>query len=130
MATKSKKVMISAALGAAIIGASGHVVAGDAVQGEKVFKKCAACHSIEEGKRKIGPSLYGVLGRTSGTLDGFRYSKAMQSAGIVWTEETISEYLANPRAYIKGNRMAFVGLKKPEDRADVIAYLKLVAGAE
>lgn len=130
MATKSKKVMISAALGAAIIGASGYVVAGDAVQGEKVFKKCAACHSIEEGKRKIGPSLYGVLGRTSGTLDGFRYSKAMQSAGIVWTEETISEYLANPRAYIKGNRMAFVGLKKPEDRADVIAYLKLVAGAE
>ncbi len=130
MATKSKILMAAAALGAAIIGASGHVVAGDAVKGAKVFKKCAACHSVEEGKRKIGPSLYGVIGRTSGTLEGFRYSKPMQSAGIVWTEETISDYLANPRTFIKGNRMAFVGLRKPEDRADVIAYLKSVTGAE
>lgn len=130
MATKSKHVMVAAALGAALMGASGQVVAGDAANGEKVFKKCATCHSVEEGKRKIGPSLYGVLGRTSGTLDGFRYSKAMQSAGIVWTEETINEYIESPRTYIKGNRMAFVGLKKPEDRADVIAYLKSVTGSE
>lgn len=130
MATKSKSLMAAAALGAAIIGTSGHVVAGDAVKGAKVFKKCAACHSVEEGKRKIGPSLYGVIGRTSGTLEGFRYSKPMQSAEIVWTEETISDYLANPRTFIKGNRMAFVGLRKPEDRADVIAYLKSVTGTE
>lgn len=101
---------------------------GDVAKGEKLFKRCAACHSLEEGKRKVGPSLYGVFGRTSGTLAGFRYSPAMQKAGIVWSEETLDPYLENPRANVKGTKMIFPGLKKPQDRADVIAYLKANTG--
>lgn len=100
--------------------------AGDPAKGEKVFRKCMACHSVEEGKNKVGPSLYHVIGRTPGTLEGFRYSKAMQSYGEdhVWNEETLEHYLEKPRDVVKGTRMAFPGLPKEEDRADVIAYLK------
>ncbi len=114
---------VIAVLAVMVAGAS-NAAAGDVAKGEKVFKKCAACHSLEAGKRKVGPSLHGVFGRTSGTLDGFRFSKAMKNAAIVWDEKTIDEYIANPRGYIKGNRMAFAGLKKAADRENVIAYIK------
>jgi len=96
----------------------------DVAKGEKIFKRCAVCHALEPGKNKLGPSLSGVFGRTSGSVEGFRYSKAMAGAGIVWTEETISAYLENPRTYVKGNRMSFAGLRKEQDRVDLIAYLK------
>lgn len=98
--------------------------AGDAREGEKVFKKCAICHALEPGGKKVGPSLHGVFGRISGTLDGFRYSKAMQEAAIVWSEETVDRYLADPKGFIPKNRMVFPALKKADERADVIAYLK------
>lgn len=101
--------------------------AGDAKEGEKVFKKCAICHTLEPGGKKVGPSLHGVFGRTSGTLDGFNYSKAMKEAAIVWSEETIDQYLADPKGFIPKNKMIFPGLKKADERADVIAYLKSVA---
>lgn len=104
--------------------------AQDAAKGEQLFKRCAVCHSLEEGGRKIGPSLYGVFGRKSGSLDGFRYSPAMSGADITWDEETISAYLENPRGYIPGNRMAFPGLKAEQDRKDVVAYIKQATGAE
>ena len=97
---------------------------GDPAQGKKVFKKCKACHTLEEGKNKIGPSLYGVFGRTSGTLEGFNFSDAMIEAAIVWDEETVDAYLTKPKEFIPKNKMAFAGLKKEEQRADVIAYLK------
>lgn len=101
---------------------------GDAGKGEKVFRKCKACHAVGEGaKNKVGPHLNDVVGRTAGSLDDFKYSKAMVAAGeegIVWDEETLSAYLEKPRDYIKGNRMGFAGLRKEDDRADVIAYLK------
>ena len=104
---------------------------GDATKGEKVFKKCAACHTITpDGKSKVGPDLYGVIGRTTGTLEGFDYSAVMTKAGEdghVWTEEEISKFLENPKAMFPGTKMTFVGLKKPEDRADVIAYIKSVS---
>lgn len=125
-----RRVALAGAFGIAAIAAPQMASAADAANGEKIFRKCATCHVLEEGGRKIGPSLYGVFGRTSGTLEGFRYSKAMQDAGVVWSEETIDEYLADPRGYIKGNRMAFVGLRKAEDRADLIAYLKTATAAE
>ena len=98
---------------------------GDAASGEKIFRKCKACHTLAaEEKHKIGPNLYGLFERKSGAAEGFRYSDAMKQAGIVWNEATLDKYLASPKDAIPGNKMAFAGLKKPEERADVIAYLK------
>lgn len=102
---------------------------GDAAAGEKVFKKCKACHVVDKKKNRLGPHLIGVFGRTSGTVEGFekKYSKAMKEAAIVWDETTLDEYLADPKAYVPKNKMAFKGLPKEEDRANVIAYLKEAA---
>jgi len=101
---------------------------GDAAKGEKVFRKCKACHAVgENAKNKVGPQLNNVIGRTAGTADGFKYSKAMITSGgdgLVWDEETLTEYLKSPKTYIPKNRMAFAGLRKDDDLADVIAYLK------
>ena len=102
---------------------SGSHSAGDASKGEIVFKKCKACHVVEEGKNKTGPSLYGVVGRAAGSIEGYKYSKAMAGSGLVWDAETLDAYLTNPKKYLKGTKMAFAGLKKEKDRADVIAYL-------
>ena len=106
---------------------AGSALAQDAANGEKIFKKCAACHVVNEAKNKVGPSLHGVFGRTAGTVEGFKYSESMiqhGKDGLVWSSETISEYLADPKGFIPKNKMAFPGLKKPEERADVIAYLE------
>jgi cytochrome c len=97
--------------------------AGDAAKGEKVFKKCKACHAIEEGKNKTGPSLYGVVGREAGLVEGYKYSKAMAGSGLVWDAETLDGFLTKPKSYLKGTKMSFAGLKKEDDRANVIAYL-------
>ena len=98
-----------------------------AAAGEKVFKKCAACHKVGEGaKNASGPVLNGVLGRLAGAAEGFKYSSAMAEAGAngtVWDAATIDAYLADPKGFIPKNKMSFAGLKKPEDRAAVIAYL-------
>jgi cytochrome c len=102
--------------------------AGDAAKGEKVFKKCKVCHEIgDKAKNKVGPVLTGVIGRKVGTAANFAYSPALKAAGEkgqTWTEEDLDKYLTNPRKFLPGNKMAFVGLKKADDRADVIAYLK------
>lgn len=100
------------------------VLAQDAANGEKVYKKCKACHALEAGKNKVGPTLAGVFGRKAGGVDGFKYSKAMAESGIVWDEKTIDEFLAKPKDVVPKTRMAFPGLKKEQDRADLIAYLK------
>ena len=101
------------------------VMAGDIDAGEKVFKKCKACHVVDAEKNKTGPHLVNIMGRTAGSLESFKkYSKAMKESGIVWNEETLDGYLEKPKAYIKGTKMAFAGLKKEEDRENVIAYLK------
>lgn len=96
--------------------------------GEKVFKKCKACHQVgDEAKNKVGPVLNGVVGRQAGTGDGFKYSKVVIEAGeggLIWTDAELTAYLESPKKYLKGNKMAFVGLKKAEDSAAVIAYLK------
>jgi cytochrome c len=97
---------------------------GDAAKGEQVFLQCKACHVVEPGVNRIGPSLHGVVGRESGSIEGFRYSPANKAGHIVWTEETLFEYLEDPRKFLPGTYMAFAGLKNPQDRADVIAYLK------
>ncbi|WP_298301202.1 cytochrome c family protein [uncultured Erythrobacter sp.] len=97
---------------------------GDAAAGETVFAQCRTCHLIDEGKNGVGPSLYGVIGRTAGTIEGFRYSDANANSGVTWTPEVMFEYLEAPREFMPGTRMAFPGLKNPQDRADVIAYLE------
>ena len=92
--------------------------------GKKIFKKCAACHSINQGgKNKIGPALYSIVGRTVGSISDYKYSKALISYGKEWTFEELNGFLLKPSSWIKGNKMGFAGLKKEEDRASVILYL-------
>lgn len=122
-----------AAIAAAALTALAHtpaVAAGDAAAGEKVFKKCAACHSVEQGKNKTGPSLYGVVGRKAGSTDFKRY-KGLKGVDFVWDEVTLNEWLTNPKKFVKAHTenkstsMSFK-LKNADDRANVIAYLETV----
>ncbi len=97
---------------------------GDIATGEKVFKKCAACHSIiKGGKNNIGPALYNVVGRRVGSISDYKYSKALSEYDKNWTIEELNGYLIKPAKWIKGTKMAFAGLRKEKDRASVIKYL-------
>ena len=97
---------------------------GDISIGEKVFKKCAACHSIVKGgKNNIGPALYNVVGRQIGSVSDYKYSKALSEYGKEWSMEELNGYLIKPAKWIKGTKMAFAGLRKEKDRASVIKYL-------
>jgi len=97
---------------------------GDTTHGEKVFKKCSACHMIASGgKNMIGPNLWSVIGRTAGSVSDYKYSKAMLAYGKEWTFEEMNSYLIKPQAYVKGTKMAFAGLRKEKDRASVILFM-------
>ena len=97
---------------------------GDVSSGEKIFKKCVACHSINEGgKNKIGPALYNVVGRAVGGVDDYKYSKALASYGIDWTFEELNGFLKKPATNLKGTKMSYAGLRKEIDRASLIKYL-------
>ena len=92
--------------------------------GAKIFKKCAACHSIAQGGgNKIGPALWGVLGRKAGSISDYKYSKGMRELGKNWNFKTINSFLIKPKNYVKGTKMAYAGLKKEKDRASIILYL-------
>lgn len=97
---------------------------GDAEAGAKVFKRCQACHVVDKEQNRVGPYLLGLFGRKAGSVEGYRYSDAMKSADLVWSEDTLDAYLENPKKLIPKNRMAFPGLKKEADRQNVIAYLE------
>lgn len=100
---------------------------GDAAAGKRVFAKCMACHTVVEGQNRVGPSLYGIVGREAGSVEGFNYSDANANSGLTWTEATLFEYLEAPQEFMPGTRMIFPGLPSEQDRANVIAYLKSAA---
>ncbi|HKU94764.1 MAG TPA: cytochrome c family protein [Vineibacter sp.] len=105
---------------------SNAAVAQDAAEGEKVFRRqCFICHTVEKGgPTKQGPNLFGVVGRKTGSVEGFRYTNANKNANITWSPETLDPYLTNPRKVIPGTNMAFAGLTKEDDRKNLIAYLQ------
>ncbi len=93
--------------------------------GEAVFKRnCAVCHTVDPGKNKIGPTLFGIVGRKAGTVPGFAYSEANKKSGVTWTEQTLDTYLTDPRKFIPGTKMVFAGLKDAEEREALIEFLK------
>ena len=97
--------------------------AADVDAGKRVFNKCAICHTAVAGKNALGPSLFGVVGRKSGTAPGYNYSEAMKNANKTWDEASLNAYLTDPKAVVPGNKMSFAGLPNADDRANVIAYL-------
>jgi cytochrome c len=97
---------------------------GDPKAGEVIFKQCAACHSLDPDTNKTGPSLAGLFGRRAGTVEDFNYSDANKNSGIVWDEASLQKYLPNPQALVPGTKMAFIGLKDPQQVEDIISYLK------
>lgn len=120
-------VLAGAMIALAATMASAQEMAGDPANGEKVFRKCMACHDVgPEAKAKVGPPLNGIIGRAAAAFEGFKYSDAMMEAaalGLVWSAETIGELLEKPKDFVPGTKMTFAGLRKEEERADVIAYL-------
>jgi cytochrome c len=103
---------------------AGATVSGDPVSGKAVFVQCETCHSKDPGVNKVGPSLHGIIGRHSGMIPNFNYSSANKGSGIVWTEQELYKYLENPQKTVPGTYMTFTGVKDPQKRADVIAYLQ------
>lgn len=112
----------------AAIYAAGQAHAADAENGEYLFKTvCASCHSIEPGSHRTGPSLHKIVGRTAGKAEGFAYSDAFEGAAadeLVWTEENLDKFVRRPRSVVRGNKMAYLGLRDDAERADLLAYLK------
>ena len=115
---------LALALSILFAAAAGPDMAADVEAGKVAFKKCALCHTTEAGKNKIGPSLFGVVGRKSATLENFNYSEGMKKFDHTWDEETLDTYLADPRATVPGTKMIFPGIKDKAERDDVIAYLE------
>ena len=113
---------ILAAIATTLLAAAPAMAEGDAAKGEKVFNKCKACHDVEKGVNKVGPTLKGVVGRKAASVADYKYSEAMiakGAEGVVWDEATLTAYLPDPKAFVPKTKMAFAGLKKPEEIADV-----------
>ena len=135
MKTTLKSATIALLAGAALtIGAAQAQEAGDPEKGAKVFKKCKACHTLEEGgANKVGPNLWGFHGRAAGAVEGFKYSAAMEekaAGGMVWDDATFLAYITKPRDVVPKGSMAFAGLKKEQQRIDLLVYLKQETGAQ
>jgi cytochrome c2 len=115
-------------VGLALLTAASAQAAGDPKKGEQVFNtQCKGCHSLEAGKNGIGPSLHGLLGRKAGAAPGYSYSAAMKNSAVVWNEDTLKQYLADPHKFVPGDKMMFAGIKNATQLDDLIAYLKQAA---
>ena len=120
----TKSLFVAAAFAAVVaMPAAAQMPAGNTAAGEKVFAQCKTCHVTDKGVNRVGPSLHGVVGRKSGSVPGFKYSAANLKSGVTWTAPVLFQYLEAPMKFMPGTKMAFAGLKKPQDRADVIAFL-------
>ena len=97
---------------------------GDPVRGQMIFNKCKMCHTVIEGPKKIGPHLRNIIGRKAGSVPAFRYSKAMAASEVVWDEQTLDQFLKKPAKFMRKNQMTFSGIRKDQQRLDLIAYLK------
>lgn len=97
---------------------------GDAAAGKAIYARCAICHTLQPGAPKLGPHLGKIMGRKAGAVSGFSYSPALKASKITWTRETLDKYITNPRSMVPGTKMAFAGMSKPADRANLIAYLE------
>lgn len=125
--TTTRKIAAVACLALASSGLALSAAAADPEAGGKVFKiQCSACHGVVEGKKGIGPSLFGVVGQKAGIVPDFHYSAANKGSGLTWDEATLDRYLVNPRAVVPGTTMPYAGLKNDTQRADLIAYLATV----
>ncbi len=119
------RVVLRAASAAALALPAASAGAADAEAGGRVFRtQCGACHTVEAGKNRVGPSLFGIVGRVSGQVEGFKYSAANKDAHITWTPEVLDKYLTAPKELVPGTTMAFVGIKNATQRADLVAYLE------
>jgi cytochrome c2 len=115
-------------VGLALVTAALAQAAGDPKKGEQVFNtQCKACHSLEAGKNGIGPTLHGLFGRKAGTVPGYSYSAAMKNSGVVWNDDTLKKYLADPHKFIPGDKMVFAGIKNEAQLDDLLAYLEQAA---
>lgn len=130
--SKSREFATGLAFAAGLLLVPQWASAADAAHGEKIFARCKACHAVGEGaKNRAGPQLNGIFGRPAGSVEDYRYSDAMKEAGaqgLVWNDDTLAAYLAAPKNFVKGNKMAFGGLKKPADVADLLDWLRTASG--
>ena len=122
---KIRNIIPLSILSALVMVSSQALAAGDIERGKKLAKKCLSCHTLAEGgKNKLGPNLFNVLNRPAGSLEGYKYSKAMAASDIVWDDATFTDFIAKPRKVVKGTKMSFGGLKKASQRTDLLAYFK------
>lgn len=122
--------MLISLCGAAFVAiGAGNTQAQDVEAGKKVFNKCRTCHVTDQEQNRIGPHLVGLFGRTAGTVEGYNYSDAITESGIVWTDETVGAYVADPKGFIPGNKMTFLGLEEEQEIQDLLAYLNEATGS-